>query len=108
MDTRVERFVAAEIKGKVSPSIYHPDETIEINFEETNQKEALVKPKIECTLTDDGHFSSDVIELGQKYDNYIRYFKFNPRRITAHLNDFYVFAIFRQGDLFYSSMFEHT
>lgn len=108
VDTRVERFVAAEIKGKVSPSIYHPDETIEINFEETNQKEALVKPKIECTLTDDGHFSSDVIELGQKYDNYIRYFKFNPRRITAHLNDFYVFAIFRQGDLFYSSMFEHT
>jgi hypothetical protein len=46
--------------------------------------------------------------LGQKYDSYIRYFKFNPRRITAHLNDFYVFAIFKQNDLFYYSMFEHT
>jgi hypothetical protein len=46
--------------------------------------------------------------LGQKYDSYIRYFKFNPRRITAHLNDFYVFAIFKQNDLFYYSLFEHT
>lgn len=100
--------MAAEIKGKVSPSIYNPDETIEVNFEETDQKAALTKPRIECTLTDDGHFTSDVTELGQKYDNYIRYFKFNPRRITAHLNDFYVFAIFKQNDLFCYSMFEHT
>lgn len=108
VNKQVERFVAAEIKGKVSPSIYNPDETIEVNFEETDQKAALTKPRIECTLTDDGHFTSDVTELGQKYDSYIRYFKFNPRRITAHLNDFYVFAIFKQNDLFYYSMFEHT
>ena len=41
------------------------------------------------------------MEFTQKYDNFIRYFKFNPRRITAHLNDFYVFAIFKQNDLYY-------
>lgn len=105
---RVERFVTAEIKGKVLPSIYHPDDLIEVNFEETDQKAALTKPRIECTLTDNGQFTSDVKELGQKYDSFIRYFKFNPHRITAHLNDFYVFAIFKKDDLFYHSMFEQT
>ena len=106
--TQIERFVAAEIKGRVSPSIYDPDDVIEVNFEETDQKAALTKPRIECTLTDDGKFTSDVVELGQKYDSFIRYFKFNPRRITAHLNDFYIFAIFKKDNLFYHSMFEHT
>ena len=104
----VERFVAAGIKGKVNASIYSPEYDIVEETTETDQEAALVKPKIECTLTDDGKFSSDVTELGQKYDSFIRYFKFNPRRITAHLNDFYVFAIFKQNDLFYSSLFEVT
>ena len=104
----VERFVAAEIKGKVTPSIYNPAYEIEADIVKTDQKASLIKTQIECTLTDDGQFTSDVIELGQKYDNFIRYFKFNPRRITAHLNDFYVFAIFKQNDLFYYSLFERT
>lgn len=104
----VERFVAAEIKGRVAPSFYRPEFNMEADIIETDQKASLIKTQIECTLTDDGHFTSDVIELGQKYDNFIRYFKFNPRRITAHLNDFYVFAIFKQNDLFYYSLFEHT
>ena len=104
----VERFVAAEIKGKVTPSIYNPVYEIEADIVKTDQKASLIKTQIECTLTDDGQFTSDVIELGQKYDNFIRYFKFNPRRITAHLNDFYVFAIFKQNDLFYYSLFERT
>ena len=104
----IERFVAAEVKGKVTPSIYDPLYTIEADVVETDQKASLIKTQIECTLTDDGQFTTDVVELGQKYDNFIRYFKFNPRRITAHLNDFYVFAIFKQNDLFYSSLFEVT
>lgn len=103
-----ERFVAAEIKGKVSASIYSPEYDLVADMVETDQKASLIKTQIDCTLTDDGNFSSDVIELGQKYDNFIRYFKFNPRRITAHLNDFYVFAIFKQKDLFYYSLFEVT
>lgn len=104
----IERFVAAEIKGKVNASIYDPKYSIEADIVETDQTAALVKPKIECTLTDDGNFSSDVVELGQQYDNFIRYFKFNPRRITAHLNDFHVFAIFKQNDVFCYSLFERT
>ena len=104
----IERFVAAEIKGKVNASIYDPVFDISADIVETDQEAALVKPKIECTLTDEGHFSTDVTELGQQYDNFIRYFKFNHRRITAHLNDFHVFAIFKQNDLFYYSLFERT
>ena len=104
----IERFVAAEIKGKVGTSIYDPKYNIEAEIVETDQEAYLIKPKIECTLTDDGGFSSDVVELGQQYDNFIRYFKFNPRRITAHLNDFHVFAIFKQEDKFFYSLFERT
>ena len=105
---RIERFVTAEIKGKVSASIYSPDYDISADIVETDQKASLIKTQIDCTLTDGGSFSSDVKELGQKYDNFIRYLKFNPRRITAHLNDFYVFAIFKQNDLFHYSLFEVT
>ena len=105
---KIERFVAAEIKGKVAASIYNPEFDIEAEVVATDQEAALVKPKIECSLTDDGIFTSDVVELGQQYDNFIRYLKFNPRRITAHLNDFHVFAIFKQNDLFYYSLFERT
>lgn len=75
---------------------------------DTNQLTSLIKPSILCTLADNGEFSADTKELGQKFDNFIRYFKFNPRRITAHLNDFYTFAVFQQGDQFYFSQFEET
>lgn len=104
----IERFVAAEIKCRVNTSIYNPEYDISVTPMETDQEAALIKPKIECTLSDEGNFTADVVELGQKHDNFIRYFKFNPRRITAHLNDFYVFAIFKQKDLFYYSLFERT
>jgi hypothetical protein len=105
---RIERFVAAPIKGKVYESIYRPEYTISAEIEETDQEAALVKPKILCTLSDDGVFLADDLELGQKHDNFIRYLKFNPNRISAHLNDFYVFALFKKDDLFYSSLFEVT
>ena len=104
----IERFIATEIRGKVNATFYRPEYDIAADAMETDQEAALRKPKILCTLSDEGRFSAEVTELGNQYDNYIRYFKFNPRQITAHLNDFYVFAIFKQNDLFYSSLFERT
>ena len=61
-----------------------------------------------CTLDDEGGFAPKEIEMGQKFDNYIRYFKFNPHDITAHLNDFYVYAIFKRQDQFAYTLFEVT
>ena len=105
----VERFVAAELKGKVHSTFYDPTQDIIVDDETvTDQLDSLIKPTILCTLADNGEFSADTKELGQKFDNYIRYFKFNPRRITAHLNDFRTFAIFQQGDQFFYSQFERT
>lgn len=105
----MERFVAAPIKGKVYSTFYSPECNLEIgNGIDTNQLNSLIKPSILCTLTDNGEFSADTKDLGQKFDSFIRYFKFNPRRITAHLNDFFTFAIFQQGDKFYYSEFERT
>jgi hypothetical protein len=104
----LERFVAKPIRGRVAATFYDPMFDISDTVIETDQEAALVKPKILCTLTDNGTFEPDTKELGQKHDSFIRYFKFNPRRISAHLNDFYVFAIFKQGDKFHYSMFERT
>ena len=104
----LERFVAKPIKGRVYPTFYHPTFDISDTVTETDQEAALVKPKILCTLTDTGAFAPDTKELGQQHDSFIRYFKFNPRRISAHLNDFYVFAIFKQDDKFHYTMFERT
>lgn len=104
----LERFVAKPIKGRVYPTFYHPTFDISDTVTETDQEAALVKPKILCTLTDTGAFAPDTKELGQQHDSFIRYFKFNPRRISAHLNDFYVFAIFKQDDKFHHTMFERT
>lgn len=104
----IERFVTAPIKGRVTSSFYRPEYEVKGEVIETDQEAALVKPTILCSLSDDGQFIVDTKELGQKHDNFIRYFKFNPHRITAHLNDFYIFAIFKQGEQFHSSLFEKT
>lgn len=104
----IERFVARPIYGTVQSTFYNPSLDITATLEETDQLAALIKPQIQCTLTDIGLFASDERELGQQYDNFIRYLKFNPNRITAHLNGFYLFALFKKGDLFYSSLFEKT
>lgn len=105
---KIERFVTKPVKGKVTASLFDPALEIEAAVVETDQEAALVKPKILCTLTDTGLFSTDEKELGQLHDNFIRYFKFNPRRITAHLNDFFVLLLFKKDDLFYYSLFERT
>lgn len=104
----IERFVSKELKGKVYPSIYNPTYDLVVDPQETDQFASLTKPTIYCTLTDQGTFMPETIELGQKFDNFIRYFKFNPKHITAHLNNFYTFAIFKQNDKFYCSLFERT
>ena len=104
----LERFVAAPFKGKVAKNFYNPNRDINATIEESDQKASLVKPAILGTLADDGTFLVDNTEIGQQHDNFIKYIKFNPRNITAHLNDFFVFAIFKQEDKFYYSLFEQT
>ena len=107
-ETHTERFITAPFKAKVEKSFYSPDKEIAATIEETDQKASLVKTPILGTLTDDGSLFVDREEVGQQYDNYISYIKFNPRNITAHLNDFFMFAVFSQGDKFAYSLFEQT
>lgn len=104
----IERFVTKELKGKVTPTIFDPSYDLTVEEAETDQVASLTKPTIYCTLADNGEFVPETAELGQKFDNYVRYFKFNPRQITAHLNDFHTLAIFKQGESFYYSLFEKT
>ena len=106
-EEHVERFVAAPILGRVLSSIYNL-EPLSRERLDSNQLASLIKPAVLCTLDDEGGFAPQKVELGQKFDNYIRYLKFNPRDITAHLNDFYVYAIFKRQDKFAYSLFEQT
>lgn len=106
---KIERFVAAEVKAQVVRStVYSPEYDITINPTTTDQKASLIKPTIDATLTDIGIFETTETELGQQFDNFIRYIKFNPQNLTAHLNDFTIIAAFKKEDKFYYSLFEQT
>ena len=103
----IERFVAAEIKGKVERSIYDPNKGLDVSVD-TSQKAALIKNSIPCFITDDGMFLPLKKELGQKYDSFVRYLKFPGQYRTSNLNDFNVVAIFKKDDKFFYSLCEKT
>ena len=78
---------------------------------DTNQTKALIKPAIDCMLADDGYFALESgvsNNMGVYNDNYVRYLRFMPGRITTHLTEFYVFAIFKQNDIIVPVVFEQT
>ena len=103
----IERFVAKPVKCTVKASNYNPDVyEIDVNMINTYQKAALTKHPIMATLTDNGTLTTDRKELGQKYDSYSTYIKFNAKNITAHLNDFMIIGLFEQDENYYTSLCE--
>lgn len=104
----VERFVAKSFKGNVSPTGYRPEYDITLFDIETDQKASLTKPSINCTLADNGVLTLSSNSLGEKLDNFVTYFAFNPGDITSHLNLFTLFMTFKQGSRFCCSLFEKT
>lgn len=109
-----ETFISYPWLGVVSESYFTPEllEGIEeIMPTDTSQTRALIKPAIDCRLADDGFFMLEPgmdTSLGMYNDNFIRYLRFNPGNITTHLNEFYVFAIFKQNDNIIPVAFEQT
>jgi hypothetical protein len=108
-----ETFISYSWKGKIKESFFYPDlldgvEAIEID---TNQLNALIKPAIDCSLADDGFFALQPgvsNSLGLYNDNFIRYLRFNPGQLTAHLQEFNLYALFKQNDNIHISIFEKT
>ena len=113
-DTNYETFVSYSWQGSVKETYFTPDllEGIEeIQITDTSQTKALIKPAIDCRLADDGYFSltkTGDTSLGMYNDNFVRYLRFNPGQITTHLNEFYVFAIYKQNNLRVTVPFEQT
>lgn len=113
-NTTHETFVTYSWFGEVKETYFTPDllEGIqEISVTDTSQTRALIKPAIDCKLADDGYFelvNHTDTSLGMYNDNFIRYLRFNPGNITAHLNEFWVFAIYKQNDMLVSVPFEQT
>lgn len=113
-DNNCETFISHSWFGTVSKTYFTPSllEGIEdITITDTSQTKALIKPAIDCRLADDGYFALEAgmnSSLGVYNDNFIRYLRFNPGNITAHLNEFYVFAIFKQNENIFPVAFEQT
>lgn len=112
-DNNYETFISYSWLGNVRETFFTPDllegiESIEVT--DTSQTRALIKPAIDCKLADDGYFFLDTPNdsLGMYNDNYVRYLRFNPGSITTHLNEFYVFAIYKQNDTIVTVSFEQT
>lgn len=112
LDTR-ETFISYSWKGKVTASFFTPDllDGIEVINVDTHQLSALIKPAIDCSLADDGFFMLNPNvsnNIGMYNDNFIRYFRFNPGQLTAHLQEFNLYLIFKQNEKIYLSFFEKT
>lgn len=111
-ENRIERFITQEFKGRVFPTFYKLTDDAIVEDIETDQRKALIKDAIKCTLTDTGEFDANTDTLGQQYDSYIRYLHFDPPYMTKHLSDFLTLAIFKketsEGIKFYASKFEVT
>lgn len=108
-----ETFITYSWVGTVEETFFNPEifDGIEgVQVTDTSQLKALVKPPIDCSLADDGFFSIQNIDnsLGVYNDNFIRYLRFNPGKITAHLAEFYIFALFKQNDQLIPAAFEQT
>lgn len=103
-----ERFISKPFKGIVESSFYSPEYDITLYKMETDQLASLTKPVITCNLADDGSFKIDSEYLGEKLDSFVDYLKFNPDKITAHLDDFTVVALYKQEEKVYGSLFERT
>ena len=109
-----ETFISQAWLGTVSSTYFKPDifDGIDgVELTDTSQLRALIKPAIDCRLADDGSFTLEASmdnSLGVYHDNFIRYLRFNPGKITAHLNEFYVFALFKQNDKIVPAAFEQT
>lgn len=109
-----ETFISYSWTGIVSETYFTPDifdGITGVQVTDTSQLKALIKPAIDCRLADDGYFTLEPgmdTTLGVYNDNFIRYLRFNPGKITAHLNEFYVFALFKQNDIIVPTAFEQT
>jgi hypothetical protein len=104
----IERFITQSFKGVVNPTNFRPEEELTVYTMETDQLASLTKPGIECTLSDRGVLTLSDSVIGEKLDNYVSYLKFNPGNVTAHLNDFNLVAVFRQGTRVCGAFFETT
>ena len=108
-----ETFISRSWYGTVTESYFTPNliNLTNLPIADTNQTKALIKPAIDCMLADDGYFALESgvsNNMGVYNDNYVRYLRFMPGRITTHLTEFYVFAIFKQNDIIVPVVFEQT
>lgn len=102
-----EDFVAAPWQGIVEESIiYKPTLDIQVLRRITDQKRALTKPRIDGRLSDFGILELSSLELGRQYDRFITYIRFDPDKISNHLNNFTVILAFKKDNRIYYSWCE--
>lgn len=110
-----ETFISKSWFGIVKDSFFYPeliDRFKPVNID-TNQLKSLIKPAIDCTLADDGFFTVNTennpnCSLGIYNDNLVRYLRFQKDRFSAHLAEFKIYAIFKQNNKIFVSLFEKT
>lgn len=101
----IERFVTDQWQGYIRENFFSPDMPLDaISY--FNRDVALSKEPIEAILADDGTFALTTADLGNSFDAYIRTIK--ATNITAHLNEFEVFALFNKDKKVYAAKFDRN
>lgn len=95
-----EIFISSPIKGFIKESLYKPSISIVDNEIEV-KKTSLAKKDIPVIIADDGTMAVGNNILGNNFDSYMK--NFNLVRVTSHISNFDVYAIFfKDGKFFYS------
>lgn len=104
-----EIFISAPIQCTVTSHWFNPTQEIIITHENTTQKRALTKEYIDATMTDRGTLTLSSTNFGFSTDRWMKYIRFDPSHLTAHVDNLTLVAAFRTDDgSIYYSLFEKT
>lgn len=104
----IERYITKPFTGTVVATSFDPKRDLTLLQFETDQLAALTKPRVSCSLADNGDFLFDNKIIGEKFDNFTTYFVFDPTHLTAHLDEFTLMISFKKDDQLYGALFEKT
>lgn len=96
-DTK-ERFITESFSGRVKESVYDPTVGIAISEFDTDQFKSLIKPSCNCVLTNQGQLSVSNTNIGVKFDNLVKFIRFNKGELSNDLNYLYLLIGYKLED----------
>lgn len=107
-EDNIERFVSESFTATIKDSGFQELDIVNLPWENTIQLHTLIKPPVNCSLSDNGDLKVDTMNIGQKFDNLIRFLVFNKADLSAHVQDFDLYIQWSKDDKVYQVSLEKS